>query len=232
MSRRVQLPALTAAPASAGVVDVLTGAAPLVPPVAPGPLSEQDAQVLTERIRQTARDVADRVTRLLQLVEQALAGEAWVALGYASWTAYLADTLEPMRLPLEERREVVGWLTGRGMSTRAIAPIVSVDQKTVSNDRRAIAAATAGEEDSSPAPIVVTGVDGKTYTTTQAPSRHLAVVPAAEAPAALEMPSTDRERGDLLELLRARLEERGTLRADDWTALLAEARAIEHRAQA
>ncbi|WP_066586359.1 hypothetical protein [Cellulomonas timonensis] len=230
MSRRVQLPALVAAPASAGVVDVLTGAAPLVPPVAPGPLSEQDARALTERIRQTARDVNDRVTRLLQLVEQALTGEAWSALGYASWTAYLADTLEPMRLPLEERREVVGWLTGRGMSTRAIAPIVSVDQKTISNDRRAIAAATAGEEDSSPAPLVVTGVDGKTYTT--APTRHLAVVPVVEAVPALGMPVADDERDAFLELLRARLGERGTLVAADWTALLAEVRAIEHRAQA
>lgn len=45
------------------------------------------------------------------------------------------------------------------MSTRAIAPIAGVDQKTVRNDLRA------GEEKSSPAalPTPIHGRDGKTY---------------------------------------------------------------------
>lgn len=176
--RRVSLPPLAPAAASAGVVDVLTGAEPVVPPVPAGPLSEHDARLLTDRIRATAREVADRLVRLRVLVEQARAGQAWVALGYASWTAYLAETLEPMRLPRDERREVVGYLTEQGMSTRAIAPVVSADPKTVVNDRRAIAAVTGGE---SSTPAVVTGRDGRTYQATSERRPTLVVVPPPPA---------------------------------------------------
>src|SRR5690606_19560440 len=59
-------------------------------------------------------------------------------LGYASWTAYLSEGLgeEPIRLARDERREVVQLLSNEGMSTRAIAPIVGVDRKTVERDVR------------------------------------------------------------------------------------------------
>lgn len=184
-SRRVALPALTPAPASAGVVDVITGVQPVVPPVPAGPLSEADARALTDRIRATAREIGDRLARLRALVDQARDGEAWAALGYASWTAYLSDTLEPMRLPRTERREVVGYLTGEGMSTRAIAPIVSADPKTVVNDRRAIEAA-AGGESSTPASAVVTGLDGRRYD------------PAPRRPALVVVPEPATRPGDEL----------------------------------
>lgn len=189
---RRSVPTVTSAPASAGVVDVITGAQPVVPPLPGGPLSEVDARVLTGRIRATAREIGDRLARLRVLVDQARDGEAWVALGYASWTAYLADTLEPMRLPRAERREVVGYLTGEGMSTRAIAPIVSADPKTVVNDRRAIAAA--GVEDSTPADAV-TGRDGRRYSTVPTSPPRLVVVPPApdQRPAPAQQPSTPRD---------------------------------------
>lgn len=144
----------------------------MVPPLPEGPLSAEDARVLTDRICAAARYIADQIARLRVLVEQARAGQAWVALGYASWTAYLADTLEPMRLPREERREVVGYLSEQGMSTRAIAPIVSADPKAVVNDRRVIAALP-GVESSTPAPTV-TGLDGRQYE--GAPARPCLVV--------------------------------------------------------
>lgn len=163
MARRGGVPAVTVhAAASAGVVDVLTGVAPVVPPLPAGQLGEADARALTDRIRATARDIADRVARLRVLVDQAREGLAWATLGYASWTDYLADTLEPMRLPRAERREIVGYLSGEGMSTRAIAPIVSVDPKTVVNDRRAIER-DGGVESSTPATEVITGRDGRQY---------------------------------------------------------------------
>ena len=72
-----------------------------------------------------------------------------------------------LRLPREERRDAVCSLRESGLSTRAIAAAVGVDQKSVRNDL------VAGEENSSPdepvvdaevvKPTPVTGTDGKTY---------------------------------------------------------------------
>jgi|GEM_PF-1405542 len=190
MSRRTSLPAVLPQPASASVVDVLTGAAPLVPALPDGPVTRAAAAALTEAIRHTAREIGDRLARLRQLVEQAREHEVWAVLGYASWTAYLVDVLEPVRLPRDERREVVGYLTGQGLSSRAIAPIVGADQKTVVNDRRAlelVGPVSAGEESSSPALIV--GLDGKSYTAPAAERPRLVVVPALGAHEAEERAS-------------------------------------------
>lgn len=67
---------------------------------------------------------------------EAKAGNAHLALGYASWTAYLSEVLgeEPMRLARGERQEMVQMLSAEGMSTRAIAPIVGASNFTVSKD--------------------------------------------------------------------------------------------------
>jgi transposase len=120
-----------------------------------------DARRLTERIRITAHNARDAIEKLQLLVEEAKQGNAHHALGYASWTAYLADVLgeEPLRLARDERRQLVGYLAGEGMSTRAIAPIVGVaSNKTVYNDLKDIAAA---EENYTPP--AVEGRDGKIY---------------------------------------------------------------------
>ena len=50
-----------------------------------------------------------------------------------------------VRLTRDERREVVSWLAGQGMSTRAIAPVVGADHVTVSPDL------SARDADASPA---------------------------------------------------------------------------------
>lgn len=101
-------------------------------------LSAGEAQRLTQRIKLTATSVRDGLFKLRNLVEEARNSNVWQVLGHASWTAYLADTLadEPMRLGREERQELVGYLSGEGLSTRAIAPIVGVDRKTVERDIR------------------------------------------------------------------------------------------------
>ena len=121
--------------------------------------SAADAQHRQERIRLVASTVREGIEKVAELVTEARESGDAEALGYQSWTAYLADTLgsEPMRLNRAARREVVALLAGEGLSTRAIAPIVGVDQKTVSND-------LSGEEYSSPEPRAITGMDGKTYT--------------------------------------------------------------------
>lgn len=94
------------------------------------------ARRLTERIRLTAQTFAESRDRLMELVGEAKAGNAHLALGYDSWTAYLADVLgeEPLRLARDDRRELVGALSAEGMSTRAIAPIVGVNHSTVVRD--------------------------------------------------------------------------------------------------
>jgi hypothetical protein len=118
-----------------------------------------DARRLTERIRYSALAVRDGMEKLQTLVEEAQAGQAHVALGYKSWTAYLADTLghEPLRLPRDQRQELVGYLAGEGMSTRAIAPIVGVHHDTVASDLRQPTVGNPTVE----RPAVVTSLDGR-----------------------------------------------------------------------
>jgi hypothetical protein len=115
-----------------------------------------EAQKLTERIRVTAHNYAEAREKLQAYVAEAKAGNAHLALGYASWTAYLSEVLgeEPMRLARGERQEMVQMLSAEGMSTRAIAPIVGASQMQVVRD-------IAGETNVSPAPVQ--GMDGKTY---------------------------------------------------------------------
>lgn len=99
-------------------------------------MTEADARRITERIRFTATTARESIEKLQRLVTQAQEGQAHVVLGYKSWTAYLADVLgsEPLRLPREKRQELVGYLAGEGMSTRAIAPVVGVSHTTVRHD--------------------------------------------------------------------------------------------------
>lgn len=143
-------------------------------------LSVDDARRLTERIRYTALSVRDGMEKLQRLVQEAKDGNAHVALGFASWTAYLSQTLgsEPLRLARDDRQALVGYLAGEGMSTRAIAPIVGVTQQQVQRDVRQVTPdvspapveyvdTTTGEvTDEPPAPQprpAVVGLDGKAY---------------------------------------------------------------------
>lgn len=123
-------------------------------------MSERDATQLTEKIRITAHNYADARQKLQGYVAEAKAGNAHLALGYASWTAYLADVLgeEPMRLARGERQEMVQMLSAEGMSSRAIAPIVGASPRQVAYDKAGVQDCTT----ESPAPVQ--GLDGKTYT--------------------------------------------------------------------
>lgn len=127
--------------------------------IAVAAMSEHDARRLTERIRIAAVNYSEAKDKLLTLVQQAKEHAAHLTLGYASWTAYLAEVMgeEPLRLARDERKEVVQLLSAEGMSTRAIAPIVGASQKTVARD-------IATESNDSVEDIPITGVNGKTYT--------------------------------------------------------------------
>jgi hypothetical protein len=112
------------------------------------PMDRADAERLDKRIRLLVGTINDNLDKLYELVEQAKTGQIHKALDYPSWTAWAADTIKiQVRLDRGQRRELVGYLSGEGMSQRAIADVVGVDQKTVSNDLR-----LAGEENSSPVP--------------------------------------------------------------------------------
>lgn len=150
-------------------------------------MTEDEAHKVTEDIRHSAKSFTEYRVRLMAAVDRAKSGNAHLALGYKSWTAYLHEVLgqEPMRLARAERQDMVRMLSDEGMSTRAIAPIVGANFATVSRDSKApVANATpepapanvnteTGEIHDEPAKV--TGMDGKQYTRPEPPK------PRAEA---------------------------------------------------
>jgi hypothetical protein len=112
----------------------------------------QDARLITDRIK-TA------VEATWELIKEAYTRRAWSALGYDSWDDYCTREFgtSRLRLPREERQEVVASLRESGMSVRAIAAATGISKNTVTSDVSQI-----GTPDSDPIPV--TGTDGKTYT--------------------------------------------------------------------
>lgn len=97
-------------------------------------LSSRDARELTGRIRTLLGEALD-------LIADAWAGRAWEALGYASWTDYLAAELPEvklLRLPVDVRREAVARWSARGMSQSAMAKGLNVSAGTVNADVRLV----------------------------------------------------------------------------------------------
>lgn len=93
------------------------------------------ARRLDQRIRVLVGSISDNLTKLHVLVEEAKQGEIHKVLGFPSWTAYLADALTiQVQLGREQRRELVGYLSGEGMPQRAIATVVGTSVGTVNND--------------------------------------------------------------------------------------------------
>jgi transposase-like protein len=127
--------------------------------IVPLALTTDEARRLTERIRLAARTFAESRDKVIALVGEAKAGDAHTALGYPSWTAYLTDVLgdEPLRLPRDDRKEMVALLAAEGMSTRAIAPIVGASQSTIRDDVKELSSSTQFPE----RPATVTSLDGR-----------------------------------------------------------------------
>src|SRR3982750_4576359 len=99
-------------------------------------MSESAARDLYEQIRDAAEQIRDRMEQLHELLIEAREGSAHVALGMPSWTAFLSAAFadQPLALDREQRRELVAYLAAEGMSTRAIAPIVGVSERTAAYD--------------------------------------------------------------------------------------------------
>jgi hypothetical protein len=121
---------------------------------------QQAAKALDGSIRDASRKLTTDLDALLKLLKQAQAGQIHKALGYSSWPAYLADAVRIAPIDKVERKLISALMSCQGMSQRAIAAVLAVDQKTVSNDLRS------GEETSSP---IATGLDGKGYQREQKP---------------------------------------------------------------
>jgi soluble cytochrome b562 len=110
--------------------------------------TEQDARALTDRIK-----VAVEGTWLL--IQEAYTSRAWAALGYDTWDSYCAAEFGTarLRLPREERQEVVASLRESGMSLRAISSATGISPATAMRDSRV----------SDETPAVILGTDGSTY---------------------------------------------------------------------
>ena len=114
-------------------------------------ISAQDARNLTDKIKAGT-------AALWELIKEAYASRAWASLGYASWDDYCTQEFgtSRIRLPREERQEVVASMREIGMSTRAIASATGNSRRTIQADSQEVA------QIAPPAPV--TGTDGKTYT--------------------------------------------------------------------
>lgn len=153
-------------------------------------MGADEAQKITERIRLTLDTASRSLDRLAALVTDAYQRRADLALGYGSWQEYadaeFAEQTRDLSAPI--RRELVGYLSASGMSTRAIAPAVGVSPRQAAYDKAsgvqslhtsepdpttlATVNMTTGEivepapaaSTPPPTPKPVTGLDGKTYT--------------------------------------------------------------------
>lgn len=101
-----------------------------------------EARALTDRIKVG-------VEVLWDLVKQAYEQCAWNALGYSSWDEYCTREFgaSRLRLPREERAEVVASLRESGLSTRAIAAATGLGATTV---RRELSGAPNGAPETAP----------------------------------------------------------------------------------
>jgi len=120
-------------------------------------MTESEAARLTTKIQLRLDMIADSIELVIPMIAEAKAGNAHQALGYESWTAYVADKFGGVlaRLTKSERLPFVELLADQGMSTRAIASVVGVSKSTVADDL-----SSSGHLTAEP----VTGRDGKSYT--------------------------------------------------------------------
>lgn len=145
----------------------------------------------------SARDLTDRIKVAIEgswlLVKQAYEQRAWVSLGYVSWDEYCTREFgsSRLRLPAEERDEVVASLRSSGLSVRAIAAATGIGVGTVSRSLSGVPSGTPDDEPvercgdcdrvaekclcekfdrSARYPDSITGTDGKTYPSSPSPA--------------------------------------------------------------
>ena len=112
--------------------------------------THDEARALTDRIK-----IA--VEGTWQLIREAYTSRTWAVLGYDTWDAYCTAEFGEtrLRLPREERREVVASMRESGMSYPAISAATGISVGT--------AHATAQAFKTESLPPRTQGVDGKSY---------------------------------------------------------------------
>lgn len=134
----------------------------------PQQLTAIEARELTDKIKIAIDDA-------WHWIKQAYLSRAWLALDYASWDDYCTSEFgtSRLRLPREERQEVVSSMREIGMSTRAIASAAGVNRETVMQDMRQVVGnqPPEPESDALDAEPRVTGTDGKSYSPRRSPTR-------------------------------------------------------------
>lgn len=138
-------------------------------------MNATDARAITDRIK-------TGVNVIWELITRAYTERAWDALGYSSWDDYCTQEFgtSRLRLPREERAEVVSSLREQGLSLRAIAsatgisheevrrslpPVTNVTTESVTAKMGELADEIAEEligTEYQPAPTII-GTDGKSY---------------------------------------------------------------------
>lgn len=100
------------------------------------PLDVSEAKRITTRIKLRLETIAENAEAVVDLITQAKAGNAHIVLGFESWPAYVVANFGGTlaRLDRAERGSMVAMLSDAGLSTRAIAPVVGVSNKTVHQD--------------------------------------------------------------------------------------------------
>lgn len=119
----------------------------------PADLSATAARELTDQIK-----VAVEAT--WHLIIDAYRGRAWSALGYASWDDYCTREFgaSRLRLPREERQEVVASLRDSGLSVRAIAAATGTNRETI---RQVVSGDKKLPPDLDNAEVVLAGADDR-----------------------------------------------------------------------
>ncbi len=127
------------------------------------PLTENQAKTLDQRIRLMVGSISDQLDKLAGLIAEAKAGQIHIALGYASWTAYVKDAIQVAPKDKAERKALVTLMSGQGMSQRAIGAALDVSKKTVTADLREVSQTGTPDTGSDAEPSNVIGLDGKSY---------------------------------------------------------------------
>lgn len=107
------------------------------------PVSAPDAERRAMKISLRLDTIADNYEAVVPMIRESLELRDHEALGYRSPGDYLADRFGKAlaRLPIALRRETVAAIDSvETLSTRSLAPVFDVDNKTIHNDRRALSA--------------------------------------------------------------------------------------------
>ncbi|NQX11366.1 hypothetical protein HQQ80_07000 [Microbacteriaceae bacterium VKM Ac-2855] len=100
-------------------------------------MTAEEAKKATFRIGLLRDSITDAYDKFTVLVIEAYERRAWSALGFTSWDAYAAEHLA-VKTSQADRLPIVAALTNAGMSTRGIAAVTKVSNKTIHQDQQVL----------------------------------------------------------------------------------------------